>query len=197
MNRAASKHERLHQIEALLLTHPGGLTLSELSERLGVNRSTIWRNLADMDAPIFEEKGKFLIDREHYQFNVHFNLHEALALHLAARLLADNLDRLNPHGAAALRKLGIALETLAPHISRHMLQSADVMEAPSQRKDAHYLKNLEALTTAWAGGHKVKISYESSKQGAATCIFAPYYIEPKGRARYERSRSSGWSMWRY
>jgi CRISPR-associated endonuclease/helicase Cas3 len=40
-------------------------------------------------------------------------LNEALALHLATRLLAPRMDRQNPHAAAALRKLGISLERLA------------------------------------------------------------------------------------
>ena len=46
--------------------------------------------------------------------NVCLNLDEAMAVHLATRLLTTRMDRQNPHAAAALRKLGLALEKLAP-----------------------------------------------------------------------------------
>src|SRR5690554_6727687 len=115
MKRSESKAARLLQLEALLLAHPDGLTQAEIARRLGVHRSTIHYYLPDLpgysyidDLNGFRSK----IDRSAYLVNVRFNLHEALAVHLAARLLATALDRQNPHAAAALRKLAIALERL-------------------------------------------------------------------------------------
>jgi hypothetical protein len=70
------------------------------------------------------------IDREAYLINVRFNLHEALAIHLAARLLATRMERQNPHAAAAVRKLGIALERLAPQISYYLCESANQLDDP-------------------------------------------------------------------
>lgn len=53
MKRAESKSIRLNQIEVLLMDHPEGLTQAEIARRLGVNRSTILRNLADITAPVY------------------------------------------------------------------------------------------------------------------------------------------------
>lgn len=118
MSRIENKSERLAQIEAMLMDHPEGLTQAQIARALGVNRSTIHRNLFDLTAPTFEENGRIVIDREAYLVNLRLNLHEALAIHLAGRLMTTRLDRQNPHVASAFRKLGIALEKLAPQISQ-------------------------------------------------------------------------------
>ncbi|MCX6037801.1 MAG: helix-turn-helix domain-containing protein, partial [Chloroflexi bacterium] len=138
MSRAENKADRLLQIEALLLAHPEGLTQAEVARRLDVNRSTVNRYFRDMpnQFPYYEnEDGRLFIDRQSYLVNVRLGLHEAMAVHLAARLLATRMDRQNPHAASALRKLGLALERLAPRISHHVQQSADVMDEAAQRHD--------------------------------------------------------------
>ncbi|HEX7975599.1 MAG TPA: CRISPR-associated endonuclease Cas3'', partial [Anaerolineales bacterium] len=180
MTRAENKASRLLQVEALLLAHPEGLSQAEIGRRLAVNRSTINRYLPDLPKHIYiDNDGKWKIDREAYLVNVRFNLHEALALHLATRLLATRLDRQNPNAAAALRKLGTALERLAPRISLHMGQSADVMDAAAQRHDPVYLQALEKLTLAWAEQHKARVWHRHEATGKTyDYIFAPYFIEP-------------------
>lgn len=178
MSRAETKAKRLLQIETLLLTHPQGLTCSEIARRLSVNRSTILRNLVDLDAPVYTEGSRLFIDREAYLINVRFSLHEATALHLATRLLATRMDRQNPHAASALRKLGLALETLAPRVSAHLQDSADQMDDASRREDPNFLRTLEVLTLAWAQLRQVKIWHQSDSPPAREYIFAPYFIEP-------------------
>jgi hypothetical protein len=116
---------------------------------LEVHRSTVLRMLPDLPNWVKEFDGRISIDRSAYLVHVRFNLHEALAVHLAARLLATRLDRHNPHAAAALRKLSGALERLAPHISRHLAQSAGAMDASGGRHDPNYLRSLETLTRVW------------------------------------------------
>ncbi|MEA3339860.1 MAG: HTH domain-containing protein, partial [Chloroflexota bacterium] len=125
MKRATNKAERLLQIEALLLAHPEGLTQAEIARRLKVNRSTIYRYLPDLDQfSVYETgDGKLVIDRDHYLTNVRLTLHEAMAVHLAARLMATRTDKHSPHAASALRKLGLSLEKLAPLISNHLIAS--------------------------------------------------------------------------
>ena len=187
MKPAESKSNRLRQIEALLIEHPEGLTQSEIARRLGVNRSTIYRNIPDLDAPIYEDQGRLFIDRKGYLINVRFTLHEALSIHLSARLLATVLDRQNPHAAAALRKLSIALESRAPYVSRHLSRSADQIDEGAQWQDPNYLHILETLTYAWAEGHKVSIWYRKDETDPVRQFtFAPYYIEPSavGRSAY-------------
>jgi CRISPR-associated endonuclease/helicase Cas3 len=107
-DRATAKAERLLQIEALLLAHPEGLSPSEIARKTGVHRSTIYRYLPDLTAlfAVYETSdGRLAIDRDHYLMNVRLTLHESMALHLAARLMATRTDKRNPHAAAALRKL--------------------------------------------------------------------------------------------
>jgi len=176
MGRAESKNERLQQIEALLLSHPLGMTQAEIARRLSVNRSTISRSLEAVGAPIYEEQGRYVIDREVYLVNVRLTLHEALAVHLAGRLLATRMDRQNPHAASALRKLGVALEKLAPLISKHICKSADQIDDPQRAAALHYLQVLEQLTTAWSLQRKVRLWYAGREQ-VKTYVFAPYFIE--------------------
>jgi len=182
MSRAENKADRLMKMEALLLAHPEGLTQSEIARRLGVGRSVIHRNLYDFQKlyPAIEhDDGRICIDRSMYLLNVAFTLHEAMAVHLASRLLATRMDRQNPHAASALRKLGVALEKLAPRISSHVKQAADVMDDASQWQDPRYLDVLEQLTLAWAEQRKVKVKHRSDKAGKVLDYFlCPYFIEP-------------------
>jgi predicted DNA-binding transcriptional regulator YafY len=182
MSRAENKADRLLQIEALLLAHPEGLTQAEIARRLDVNRSTVNRYFRDMpnQFPYYEsDDGRLFIDRQSYLVNVRLDLHEAMAVHLASRLLATRMDRQNPHAASALRKLGLALERLAPRISRHVQQSADVMDEAAQRHDPVYLQSLEKLTLAWAEQRKAQVWHRSERTGTVTkYLFCPYFIEP-------------------
>lgn len=182
MSRAENKTERLLQMEALLLSNPQGLTQAEMARRLGVDRSVINRNLYDFQKiypTIVHDDGRVSLDRSAYLVKVAFTLHEATAVHLAARLLATRMDRQNPHAAAALRKLGVALEKLAPRISAHVKQSAEVIDDASQWQDPRYLDVLEALTLAWAELRKVKVWHRSDKaQKVLEYLLSPYFIEP-------------------
>ncbi len=179
MNRAANKSARLLQIVQLLLAHPEGLTQAELARRLGVNRSTIHRDLADVPGYIYEDGGLVKINRQADLINLHLNLHEALAMHLAARLLATRMDRQNRHAAAALRKLGHAMERWARRISRHVLQAADVMDSAAQRDDPVYLNVLEQLAEAWATERKVHIWHQNEAgEHVFEYLLSPYFIEP-------------------
>jgi CRISPR-associated endonuclease/helicase Cas3 len=187
MSRIANKSARLQAIEALLLEHPEGLTLTEIAVRLGVHRSTISRNLLDSEAPIYEADGRLFLDRKGYLLNLRLTLHEALSLHLAARLLAANLDRQNAHAAAALRKISQATCTLAPQISRHIARSADRIDELAHYDNPSYMRVLETLTEGWAQGKKVRVWHRRTPADPLNeSLFSPYYIEPGawGRSTY-------------
>ena len=178
INRAETKSARLSQIEALLIDHPEGLTQAELARRLSVHRSTILRNLADINAPIYEDHGRIFIDREAYLVNLRLNLHEALSIHLAGRFMSTCMDRRNPHVASALRKLGISLEKLAPLISHFVCSSANTFDDDSKRQDPHYLQVLEKMTLAWAEKRKVQLWYRGADGGVVKeYVFCPYFVE--------------------
>lgn len=182
MSRAENKAARLLQIENLLLAHPEGLTQSQIAERVQVDRSSITRYIPDFPKHIYydEDDGRrWKVDRTTDLINVCFNLHEATAVHLASRLLATRMDKQNPHAASTLRKLGFALERIAPHISHHLSQSADVMDTAAQRHDPNFLRTLEQLTLAWAEGRKVKIWHRQNiNDKPYSYTFSPYFIEP-------------------
>ncbi|MEW5829317.1 MAG: WYL domain-containing protein, partial [Chloroflexota bacterium] len=180
MNRAQNKAERLIQIENLLLAHPEGMTQAEIARRLKVDRSTINRYVADIPKHIYIEfDGRWKIDRTADLINVRLNLHEALAVHLASRLLATRMDRQNPHAASALRKLGVAMQRWAKRISRHILESADVMDEAAQRHDPVYLRSLEQLTLAWAEQRKAHVwHYSENTEKVHEYLFSPFFIEP-------------------
>ena len=182
MNPSERKAERLLQNEALLLAHPEGLTQAEIARRLKVERSTISRYVPYLPRHIYIDDlddGRLKLDREGYLVNVRLTLHEAMAVHLATRLLATRMDRQNPHAAAALRKLGVALERLAPRISDHLKQSADVMDTPGKRHDPAHLQVLEQLTLAWADGRVARVwHWHTATETEREYTFAPYFIEP-------------------
>jgi CRISPR-associated endonuclease/helicase Cas3 len=159
------------------LSHPQGFTQAEIARILGVNRSTIHRDLCSLE--VYEgEHGKIILSRDVSLFDVRFNLNEALALHLAGRLMATRMDRHNPYAASAINRLGIATRRLAPTIGDHLIRSADAMSSQYQVIDPVYIEVLEKLTQAWASGHKVRILYQSDKTKAPKeHTLAPYFIE--------------------
>jgi predicted DNA-binding transcriptional regulator YafY len=182
MSRTETKAARLRLIEDLLLAHPEGLTQAEIARSLEVNRSTVYRYLPDLPQHIYIDDMdgcRWKIDRQAYLVNVRFNLNEAMAIHLATRLLATRMDRSNPHAASALHKLGLALQSLAPLISRYVSRSALKMQSMDQKQDPVFLDVLQKLTIAWAEGKKVKVWHRSDKSHEIkTYTYATYYIEP-------------------
>ncbi|MFH1633943.1 MAG: WYL domain-containing transcriptional regulator [Chloroflexota bacterium] len=176
------KFDNLHKLTQLLLAHPRGLRKAEIARRLNVHRSTAAEyidSLEGMDIPVSEPSpGCFAIDRDIYEVKVSLTMHESLALHLATRLLTTRTDKHNPHAAAALRKLGNALEGLAPFISGHLQRSADVLDGDTRRRDPIFLQVLETLTQAWSQGKKVRLTHEMENGRVFEYDFAPYFIEP-------------------
>lgn len=180
MERAANKAERLLQLEQLLLAFPEGLHKAEIARRLGVHRSTIGRDIEDLSrrVPIWEDENLLGIQRDDYKMDVRLTVHEAMAVHLASRLMATRTDKHNPHAASALRKLGDALRKLAPLISQHLLASAEVMDGQAQRHDPVYLSVLETLTRAWSDQRRVRLWHRMEDGRVFEYTFAPYFIEP-------------------
>jgi predicted DNA-binding transcriptional regulator YafY len=194
MNPSEKKSDRLAEIEQMLLAHPEGLNQADIARRLNVHRSTINRYIANLPGHIyiddFDQK-KWKVDRQAYLVNVRFTLDEAMAVHLATRLLATRMDKQNPHAASALRKLGSALERLAPRISWHLKQSADAMDDPERGQDPNFLRSLETITQAWSLQYYVHLWYRPENGELKEYDLAPYFIEPY--AIGQSIHTIGWS----
>ncbi len=180
MERAPNKAERLLQLEQLLLAFPEGLHKAEIARRLGIHRSTAGRYIDELSLriPIWQDGNLLGINRDDYLTHVRLTIHESMALHLAARLMATRTDKHNPHAASAMRKLGHALQRLAPLVSQHLLASAEIMDGQAQRHDPVYLKVLETLTRAWSDGRVARVWHRMADGRVFDYDFAPYFIEP-------------------
>jgi len=175
-DRIRSKAARLRRIEHRLYNAPGGLRVADLARDCGVARRTIYRDLLsleEMGVPIWEDQGRFGIDRGAYLSTVRLNLNEAVALYFAARLLAHHSDEHNPHVVSALDKLaaGLPAGTVATHIAR----VADLVRERPVRSD--YINTLEVLTRAWADRRLVHLRYRAPSRELTERVVAPYFIE--------------------
>ena len=177
MSRLASRTSRLRDIETMLLMIPNGLTVEEIADRLTVTKRTIYRDLhflEEQGVPLWQEDGRFGINRTRYLANVRLTFHESMSLVLAGLLLSRTIDERNPHVVAALRKLGGVLPT-------NLVSQLDRAIERVQAQDSDYrpIAVLEALTEGWGTGHKVRIQYRSPRSGEIRPrTIAPYALEP-------------------
>lgn len=168
MESAANKTERFLQLEQLLLAHPSGIRKAEIARRLGVHRSTAARYVDELGSllPITEDpSGLIGINRDSYLNHIRLTIHESLSVYLACRLMADRMDRFNPHSASAVRKLGQSLHGFSPTIASQIVSEAEKFENPRARKDPVYLDVLETLTRGWSQSLYVDVVHHSVHRG--------------------------------
>ncbi len=184
MSRLITRTARLRRLEEiLLLAPPQGLSAVELAERLSVHRRTVYRDLdflSTQEFPVWQEDGRFGINRTRYLATIRFSFHEALALVLAGLLLSRTIDERNVHVVAALRRLaGIMPATLAPQLER----AANRVQARGD--DYRQVSVLEAIAEGWATGRKVQVLYRSPRSGELRPrVIAPYALEPTASGIY-------------
>ena len=197
MISAETKAGRIMQLEHLLLAHPEGMRRSEIARRLTVHPSTVTRYVDELGTLLLlteDDDGRIGIDRDGYLNHIRLTVHESLALYLACRLMTDHTDRLNPHAASALRKLGGSLRVFAPRIAEHMVAEADRIESPKRRQDQRYVSVLETLTRAWSQSRFVSLVHHSVHRGTddkyvlAVHLIVPYAV---GRSIHVIGRCRG------
>jgi len=183
MSRLANRTARLRQLEELLLLSPAGLSVSELASQLLVNRRTVYRDIDFLSAqgvPLWQEDGRFGLNRTRYLATVRLSYQEAMALALAGLLLSRTLDERNPHFIAALRRLAT---TVPDFPAAHLKRAAERVEA--YRDNSGQVAILETIAEGWGSGRKVKIGYRSPKSGELRYrVIAPYALEPTASGIY-------------
>lgn len=172
---------RLRYVEELLYhAADEGISKQKIAELCGVNRTTIHRDinkLIEDGVPIWSDKGKYGINRTNYLPAVRFNLHEAMALFLAARLLTRYADSHHPHVARGIEKLAAVMPKDLIH--QHMLRAAKVVR--TRRELPELTRILEHLTEAWANRKRVLLWQKEAERGPARSrLFEPHFIEPSG-----------------
>jgi predicted DNA-binding transcriptional regulator YafY len=176
-DRIQSKAARLRRIEHKLYNAPLGLRVVELASACGVDRRTIYRDLEaleEMGVPIWEDSGRYSINRQDYLSTVRLNLHETVALYFATRLLAHHSDEHNPHVVSALDKIAAALPDET--ISGHLAKTAELIRQRPLRRT--YIQTLEIITRAWADRRWVQLSYwATGREKAEERTIATYFLE--------------------
>lgn len=149
----------------------------DLVDRLEVDRRTVYRDLdflGEQGVPIWQQNGRFGINRTRYLATVRLSFHEAMALVLAGLLLSRTIDEHNPHVATALRKLAVTLPNpLTSQLERAARRVQDRGDGQQQ------VAVLEAIAEGWGTNSKVKAGYRSPRSGELReRVFAPYALEP-------------------
>ncbi|BAJ63262.1 MULTISPECIES: CRISPR-associated helicase/endonuclease Cas3 [Anaerolinea] len=170
-----TKAERLDEMKRLYIQ--GIYSDSEMAERLGVNRSQVFRDRRDLSLtyPIEEvERGRYHIPRSKLISEVKVNLPEALTLYLAVRRLSRQTRFYHPHAANAVEKLAIVLHQ---PMAKRLLQTADRLL--HQEKKPEKIKIFETIAQAWVEQRKTRIEYQRlGHEGITRHTISPYLIEP-------------------
>lgn len=181
MEKPESRYERQDAIERILARSPQGMTSGELARELGVDASTIRRDMAALEkrgTGTTRDGRRYRLDHRRSLYTVRLNNHELLALYFAARLLSRHSDEHNPHVVVALERLADALRDRAPAVAQHIDLAARSVAARPHRYA--YIEALQAITQGWIERRKVRLRYRDSKGEVTERICAPYVMEPYG-----------------
>lgn len=179
MGRAMGRAARLQRLEELLLSTRQGHTVEELVERLGVDRSTIYRDIEMLDSngvPLQQDGSHYRIDPAHYLTNVRLSSGESLMLYLAMRRMIRRLTHVPPMMVSVLEKLIIAIRD--EQLGDQLTQSLETMgreRPPTNRRVAVW----ETLVRGWREQITVRIQhqrFDSDKPNAYE--FQPWFFEP-------------------
>jgi predicted DNA-binding transcriptional regulator YafY len=104
---------RYLKIAMILKDYPDGISAQALADRIGVSKRTVYRDVLAMDEqaglPIWNDEGKFGLDKGAFLQPLALTLHEATTLFLAARMLAKASDEHDTELIGALVKLASIL----------------------------------------------------------------------------------------
>ncbi len=175
MSRGMTRAERLDEMKRLYIQR--AFSDKELAERLGVDRTTIWKDRSALEPEypfVQDDEGRYKIDRTRYVSAIKFNLHEALAVYLAARRASRQTRISQPHVANAIQKLAAALRQ---PMTERLVQAGEALLAQSAQPER--VKVMEAIAEGWVSQQKVRITHQGLRaRQAQTHLVSPYLIEP-------------------
>jgi CRISPR-associated endonuclease/helicase Cas3 len=170
-----TKAERLEEMKRLYIQR--AYSDIEMGERLGVDRTLIYRDRVELsrEYPIEkDDEGRHYIPKSKLISEIKLNLHEALTLYLAGRKTSRQTRFHQPHTVNAVEKLAA---TLRQPMTERLLKSAE--QLMQQEKNAEKTKIVEIIAQAWVEQRKVKIEYQALGSDSLTRhTISPYIIEP-------------------
>src|ERR671922_1617631 len=187
----ADRGARILKIQTLLQGNPQGLTTGEIARRTGANPRTTYRDIRALEAmnvPIYEDRGRLLIDPNYFIAPVKFTLPQAMALLMGVRLMHRHTDEADPDVADAFTKLAAVLPApVAQYVHATVRQMAERPPNPV------YSRVLQTIALSWAGHKVVRIWYPSADHQARQRDIEPYFLEPSliGHSSYVVARDRG------
>lgn len=170
-----TKAERLEEMKRLYIQR--AFTDIEMAERLGVDRTIIYRDRMELsrEYPIEkDEQGRYHIPKNKLISEIKLNLHEALTLYLAGRKTSRQTRFHQPHTVNAVEKLAA---TLRQPMTERLLRSAERLMG--QEKNPERIKIIETIAQAWVEQRKVRIEYQAlGSDNLTRHTISPYIIEP-------------------
>jgi predicted DNA-binding transcriptional regulator YafY len=180
---AMTKATRLIELQCLFARSPHrAWTTRELAARLGIAERTVRAHLSDLSATgrlpvVADRRGWRLVDGARIQLGpVRFQLEEAAAVYLAARLLLRHCDEPNPAVREAVRRLAVVV----PEDLGRFMDS--LVERTETGADHPFAEVFRTMAYGWATRRWLEVEYQSVSRSAATRYrFAPYLLEPASR----------------
>jgi predicted DNA-binding transcriptional regulator YafY len=172
---------RYLKVAMALHAHPEGISAQAISERIGVSKRTVYRDLQamsmDAELPIWQNEGRWGLEAGAFLPPLNLTLGEAMTLFLAARVLAKTSDEHDTELIGTFVKLAQVLPaTLAEHVQ------ATVDAFATTPPNARFTRVFRTLTEAWANRRVVVIEYDPSAYDASRpprqTRVRPYFIEP-------------------
>jgi predicted DNA-binding transcriptional regulator YafY len=172
---------RYLKIALILRDHPQGISAQALAGLVGVSKRTAYRDLQALDAdaglPIWQEGGRWGLEKEAFLPPLALTLHEATTLFLAARMLAKASDEHDTELIGAFVKLA---QVLPPVLAEHIQATVDAFSTtpPNER----FTRVFRVLAEAWAHRRVVDIEYDAGvydpARGSRRTRVRPLAIEP-------------------
>jgi CRISPR-associated endonuclease/helicase Cas3 len=170
-----TKAERLEEMKRLYIQR--AYSDIEMADRLGVDRTTVYRDRVDLtrEYPVeADDQGRYHIPRTKLISEIKLNLNEALTLYLAGRKTSRQTRFHQPHTVNAVEKLAA---TLRQPMTEKLLKAAERLLGQEQNPEK--VKIIETITQAWVEQRKVRIEYQAlGSDGLTRHTISPHIIEP-------------------